>query len=104
MARDSELDTQAARERCEAIIGARQAGSLLMTDDPKLTLKYLGLTDLPAALEALEEAEELVKILGRSLTECSAPKQDAGGLIRNRRMLALLRFLQERRERANERA
>ena len=42
------------------------------------------------------EAQELVKILGRSLTECSAPKQDVGGLIRNRRMLALLR-LQERR-------
>ena len=42
--------------------------------------------------EALEEAEKLVRILGRSLTECSAPSKDIGGLIHNRRQLALLRL------------
>ncbi len=47
----------AARARCEAIVGARRARSQLMTDNPKLTLEYLALTDLPAALEALEEAQ-----------------------------------------------
>jgi hypothetical protein len=49
-------------------------------------------SDLPAALEALEEAQGLVRVLGRSLTECSAPNKDLGGLIYNRRQLALLRL------------
>jgi len=61
MARDFELDIQAARARYEAIVGARRARSLLMTDDPKLTLEYLALTDLPAALKALEEAQEALR-------------------------------------------
>ena len=40
----------------------------------------------------LEEARKLVRVLGRSLTECSAPMKDSGGLIYNRRQLALLRL------------
>ena len=41
-------------------------------------------------VEELEAAERLVRVLGRSLTECSAPMKDSGGLIYNRRQLALL--------------
>ena len=54
----NKFDLAAARARCEAIVGARRARSQLMTDDPKLTLAYLALTDLPAALKALEEAQK----------------------------------------------
>ena len=49
-------------------------------------------TLVPQLVEALEEAQKLVRVLGRSLTECSAPMKDSGGLIYNRRQLALLRL------------
>ncbi len=59
----ADFNPAAAQARCEAIVGARRARSQLMTDDPKLTLAYLALTDLPAALKALEEAQGKLKAL-----------------------------------------
>jgi len=67
----------AAQARCEAIVGARRARSQLMTDDPKLTIAYLALTDLPAALEALEEVREAWEFIEMAWTDSDVHQRHA---------------------------